>query len=482
MSINIKKSLTLNMFLNSVRGIMSMIFPLITFPYVSHILGVENLGRYNYANSIVSYFVLLAGLGITNYAVREGAALRQDRNKLELFADEMFTFNIISTVISYLFLGIIFLLAPKMSRYRSLLFILSLQIILKTIGIEWIYIIYEDFLYITIRSIAFQLLSLMLLFIFVRTPNDLDIYACITILASAGSSIMNYVNAKKLVTIRLINRINWKKHLRPILTMFAMTLTVSVYVNSDMTILGIFSGDRAVGIYSVSTKIYTIIKSILSTILVVSIPRLSALYGSGNVTEFKTTALNIYRTLITIMMPSVTGIIILSKSIVLFISGEKFVDATPSLEILGIALLFCMAAWFWGQCILVPMKKEKEVFKVTVISAVLNLVLNFILIPIWQEKAAALTTVLAEACAYVWMLLKGRRMSAVVGTGMIYMKSAVGCVSILIVNIVTKSMIDNNVIYVIATVAISVLIYFIVEILLKNEAVYSLIREIKDRG
>lgn len=468
------------MLLNSIRGIMSMLFPLITFPYVSRILGVENLGRYNYANSIVSYFILLAELGIASYAVREGAALRHDRKELDYFADEMFTFNIVSTVIAYLLMLIVIFLVPGMIGYQSLLLILSLQVILKTIGIEWVYTIFEDYLYITVRSIAFQLLSLILLFVFVHTRNDLNIYACITVLACAGSSILNYVHARKIVTIRLTNHVNWKQHLRPVFTMFAMALTVSVYVNSDMTVLGILSGDRAVGIYSVSTKIYRIIKSILSTILVVSIPRLSALYGSGKLTEFKITALDIYRTLITVMMPAITGIIILSKPIVLLISGEEFISATPSLEILGVALLFCMAAWFWGQCILVPMKKENEVFKITIMSASLNLILNFILIPLWHEKAAALTTVLAEGCTYVWSALRGRKISGVIGIGEIYLKSAVGCGGILIVNATMKCLIGNNTFYFIATVSASAVVYFAIEIMLKNEAVYSLLKEIKD--
>ena len=86
------------------------------------------------ANSIVSYFILLAGLGISDYAVREGAALRHDRVKLNRFADEMFTFNIISTVIAYFLLLIVILIAPGIGGYRLLLIILSLQVVLKLIG------------------------------------------------------------------------------------------------------------------------------------------------------------------------------------------------------------------------------------------------------------------------------------------------------------------------------------------------------------
>ena len=458
---------------------MSLLFPLITFPYVSRILGVENLGRYNYANSIVSYFILLAGLGISDYAVREGAALRHDRVKLNRFADEMFTFNIISTVIAYFLLLIVILIAPGIGGYRLLLIILSLQVVLKTIGIDWIYTIYEDYFYITIRSITFQILSLLLLFAFVHTHDDLNLYACITVVAGAGSCILNFIHARNIVAIRLTRRIDWRKHLRPIIVLFAMSLTVSIYVNSDITVLGILSSDRTVGIYSVSTKIYAIIKSILGTILVVSIPRLSALYGTGRMAEFKITASDIYCTLITIMLPAITGIIILSEPIVRLVSGEEYLDATPSLEILGVALLFCMAAWFWGQCVLVPMKRENEVFKVTVISAGLNLILNFIMIPFWQEKAAALTTVIAEGCTYVWSAIKGRKISGVVGMGVTYIKSIAGCGCILIVSMVMKNVIDSNIFYVIATIVISIIVYFGVEILLKNEAVYSLVREIK---
>ncbi len=415
MSIEQKKSLKVNMVLNAARGVLSVLFPLITFPYVSRILGVENIGRYNYANSIISYFLLLSGLGIGSYAIRDGAAFRESKSELNRYANEMFTINMLSTVISYVLLIAVMLVFPGMKAYWTLLIILSFQVILKTIGIDWIYSIYEDYLYITVRGIAFQILSLIMLFCFVHTAEDLNIYALITVLANAGSSILNYIHARKYVNLRLTKKVDWKRHMRPIMIMFAMSLTVTIYVSSDITVLGILCGDERVGIYSVSTKIYSIVKSLLSTILIVSIPRLSAQFGTGRLEEFRKTANDIYSTLITAVLPAITGIIILSKPIVLLISGPEYAEASSSLAILGVALFMCMAAWFWGQCILVPMKKESEVFKVTLVSAVLNLVLNILLIPKWQENAAAFTTLLAEGCTLLWSVICGKKMSGVSG-------------------------------------------------------------------
>ena len=144
-----QKSLKLNMVLNATRGILSVLFPLITFPYISRVLGVENIGRYNYANSIISYFILLAGLGIEKYAIRDGAAYRENKEMMSRFSNEMFTINVLSTLVSYILLTAVLFAFPGIKRYWILLIILSFQIILKTIGVDWLYSIYEDYLYIT---------------------------------------------------------------------------------------------------------------------------------------------------------------------------------------------------------------------------------------------------------------------------------------------------------------------------------------------
>ena len=190
-----QKSLKLNMILNAVKGLLGILFPLITFPYISKVLGVENIGKYNFAYSIINYFVLIAGLGIATYAVREGAYIRGDLQKLQRFSDEIFSLNIVSTVFSYLLLIVVVYITPKMQEYKILLFILSLQIMFKSLGVEWIYSIYEDYTYITIRSVLFQIISLILMFSFVKTDGDINKYAIFTVISAVGSNILNYVHS-----------------------------------------------------------------------------------------------------------------------------------------------------------------------------------------------------------------------------------------------------------------------------------------------
>jgi O-antigen/teichoic acid export membrane protein len=343
------KSLKLNMVLNAIKGLMSVVFPLISFPYISRVLGVDNIGRYNFANSIISYIILAAGLGISTYAIREGARVRENHLEFEKFANEMFSINIVSTVVAYFILVVLLFAVPKFQEYMTLLIILSLQVIFKTIGIEWIYSIYEDYAYITVRSILFQVISLILLFVMVKNENDINNYAAITVISSVGSNVLNYFHARKYCRVKPTSVIDWKKHLKPIMILFAMSVTVTIYVSSDTTILGFLCDDHTVGIYSVSTKVYSIIKTVLSSVLVVSIPRLSAMLGKKDKAGFDAVSVDIYGTLLTIVAPAIVVLIALRKQIVLLISDAEYSTASSSLAILSVALLFCLGAWFWGQ-------------------------------------------------------------------------------------------------------------------------------------
>lgn len=476
-----EKSLKGNMMLNAVRNLMSIIFPLITFPYVSKILQVDNLGKYNFSNSIISYFVLIAGLGISSYAIREGAGFRNDKKALSKFADEMFTINVITTIIAYVLLIFCLFFVNKFKAYESIMIVLSLQIAFKTIGVEWIYSIYEDYAYITIRSIMFQLLSFILLFLMVKTRNDCINYAIITVISSGGSNILNFLHSKKHCRVKLTSNIHWKRHIKPIMIIFSTSVAATIYVNSDMTILGFMCTNYSVGIYSVSVKIYTIIKTLLSSVLVVSIPRMASYLGENRMDLFQKTAESILEMLMTVMIPAVVGMTVLSRQIILIISDASFIEAETSLLLLNIALIFCMFAWFWGQCVLLPLKLEKVVFNATFISAIANIVLNIIMIPHWKQDAAAFTTIVGEGIAMFMCMHEGRRHVHMTGIWKTFVKIAIGCLSIAAVATVLKLFNFTNALYTVSTIFLSVISYFLIEVALKNESVFSVIKEFKKK-
>ena len=226
------KSLKVNAFLNSLRSLLSIIFPLITFPYVSRVLSVSGIGKYNFSNSIVSYFTLIAALGISTYAIREGAKYRDSKQKIDTFASEVFTINVFSAIIAYILLFISLAIFVKLHSYIACILIYSIQIGFSVISFDWLFTIYEDFVYITIRSIVFQLISILLLFVFVRRSDDYLNYAAITVFSAVGSNILNFYKVKKDHRICLTLHCNLNKHILPILILFAANVANLIYVNS----------------------------------------------------------------------------------------------------------------------------------------------------------------------------------------------------------------------------------------------------------
>lgn len=181
---------------------MGVIIPLITFPYSSRVLGPEALGKVDYAQANMTYFTLLQAFGIGGYAIREGARIRDDRKKMDEFASDMLSINLITSAIAYI-LFFAALAIPKLAGYRTLMLLFSTTIILSAIGVEWLFTIYEEYQYITIRSFVMQIVSVVLLFTCVKSEEDYMIYALTLVISSVGSNVMNFIRARKYVKFKL---------------------------------------------------------------------------------------------------------------------------------------------------------------------------------------------------------------------------------------------------------------------------------------
>ena len=479
--INEKNKLQVNMILNAIKGVMSVLFPLITFPYISRVLGVDNIGKYNFSYSIICYFILIADLGIQTYAIREGARFRNKKCEIDKFASQIFSINIISMLISYLLFFICLILFENLSNYKILLLILSLQIIFKTITVDWLYNIFEDYTFITIRSIIFQIIAMILMFAFVKDENDVEIYAFTTVVASAGAGILNLLFSKKHCHLGLTLSLDLKKHFKPIIILFALTLTVTIYVSSDVTILGIVCGDTTVGIYSVSVKIYTVAKTLLTSILLVSVPHLAAALGENNNNKFNSTAKKIHSTLISLTFPMMTGICLLHDEIIEVVAGKEYIAASSSLILLSIAIIFGMLSYFWSQCILINFKKDFLVFRITLLSAIINILLNIILIPAWKENAAAITTIISEGVSFSLCYFYGEKYVNMNEKYSILLKTIVGCLLMAILTYFLKSILVQSIVSTMIIILIDIFTYCVTQIVLKNEAILDFIIPLMSR-
>lgn len=476
-----KRSMLINAGMNSIQTICRMIFPLITFPYITRVLGVENIGMYNFCTSVISYFTLIAGLGISTFAIREGARYRDDCEKMSDFASEVFSINVITTVVSYCLLAIVITIIPTLKENAKILFVLSTAIAFTTAGCEWVFNIYEDFSYLAIRSIAFQFISMILMFLFVKSEKEVLNYAIITVVSSSGASFINAFSRRKYCKVRFCITSEMKKMFIPILVLFANTIATTIYVNSDTTLVGAIAGNYYTGLYAVATRIYLIVKQVLSAMIVVSIPRLSALLGQKKKKEFENVGNRIINMLFVIIVPAMIGLYVIADNIVLILSGSEYVEAVPSLRILTIALFFSLFSWFYTSCVLIPFGKEKMVLKITIFTAIVNVILNLILIPIWKHNAAAFTTVIAEGISMIACMQYGKKDFHIRISIRDMISVAIGCAAVYIICKMVNSAIDSLAFSTILSVLVSATGYFAILLLMKNHIVLDIWLEIKQR-
>lgn len=213
------------------------------------------------------------------------------------------------------------------------------------------------------------------------------------------------------------------------------------------------------GIYSVAGKIYGIVKNLLSAVLVVSIPRLSHYAGVGDKANFNKLFNNIFNALIVVVAPAVVGLFALSREVVLFISGESYLDAVMPLQILSLALIVCLFGWLYNSCALLPCGREKELFWITLVSGLLNVGLNILLIPRFRENAAAFTTLLAELCSMMLCIRCSRGLVTVSADRRTVGSVLCGCAGIVLVCTGVKALALPNLICILAAVLGSVAAY-----------------------
>ena len=308
------------------------------------------------------------------------------------------------------------------------------------------------------------------MFVFVKNKHSLIQYALITVLATSGANIINIFARKKFCDIRFCFRVKLKKHLLPILILFANSIAMTIYINSDVTILGLISGNYYVGLYSVATKVYTMLKSLLGALIVVSIPRLSSYLGAENKKQYVETSSIILNALITIAVPAMVGTFALSDEIVLILSGREYIAASMSLKILSVALVFSIFSWFYTSCVLVVNKQDRSVLKATTLAAVVNIVLNVILIPYFNQNAAALTTALAEFVSAFVCYLYGRKYFRTNLQKNDIISVLMGSLLILLICYLVRLCISSLCVSIAVSVVISMLVYGVVLVLFRNNS------------
>lgn len=390
------RSIKYNFVMNLILTASNFLFPLITFPYVSRVLQVEANGIIAYVTSIVSYFSLVAFLGIPTYGIRAAATVRDDKRKLSKVVQELLIINIVLVGFVLIIYFIMLFTVPSMPVYSELFYINAIGIILNVLGVNWFFQAIEQYDYITVRSIIFRVLSIALMFIFVHQPSDYIIYGLILVLSSAGSNILNFKRLFKYITLKKQDKYEFVPHFKPILILFAQSLVISIYTNLDLIMLGSIKDSYEVGLYTAATKLKLILLSVVNSLGNVLLPRMSYYVRRNMKEQFERVMAQALNFTLFISLPLAIFFTLNANESLLILAGEQYLGAVLSMQFLTIAVIPIGITGVLGIQVLTPLEKEKYLLISVIVGAVIDLLLNFILISPYGSSGAAFATMIAE--------------------------------------------------------------------------------------
>lgn len=371
------------------------VFSFVTYPYVSRVLGVENIGICNFVTSIVQYFLLFSTMGIASVGTREIAKCNGNREQLSRCFSSLFWINMAATLIVSLVYIICIFNIPKLYPYRKLLYIGLLQIVMTPFLIEWFFKGIENFKYITLRSLAVKIVYVVSVFLVVRRPEDYGVYFFLSCAMMVVNAVFNWWYKRKFVTLKFRN-IEFRSYLKGFFVLGIYMLLTSMYTTFNTAYLGIIGGNIEVGYYSTAMKLQSIILAIYTAFTGVMIPRMSALIGQGNKSEVSRLIYKSFDFLFVFSIPLVMYTMIFAPQIIRILSGPGYENAVTPMRIVMPLICIIGIEQILVLQILMPYKEDKIILVNSIIGALIGVTANFIFVPVFKASGSAVVSLLSE--------------------------------------------------------------------------------------
>ena len=424
------QSVKVNYILNLINTGTQMLFPLITFPYVCRVIEADGIGQINFFQSIISYISLFTCLGIPMYAIREIARDRSDVVQMNQTAMEILLLHSMLTLVGYAIVAILCLTVPQIQVNIPLFLILSLTIFFTAIGCEWFYKGIEDFKYITIRGLIIKTVSVVLLFIFVKSKTDLLYYGCYTVFGVLGGNIFNFFRLRKYIHREniIFSELHIKRHVKPVLKVFSFSVVTSIYLQLNTVLLGFLKNALAVGYFTAATKVMQMLLMMSSCLGSVMMPRASHLIAENKEDEFNRLIQKSYDFTLAIALPMTIGLIFCAPSLITALCGVKFEHSILPSQIIAPIILMVAISNVFGIQVLFPKGKINIVTFCCGIGAVADLILNLCLIPFFSYIGTSIAYLGAEVATTVSMYFIGRKYIPIIYFKKSYLTYALGCI------------------------------------------------------
>lgn len=458
-----------NFIFNLSYQILIIILPLITVPYISRVLGPENVGIFGYTNSLVSYFTLLASLSCSIYGSRQVAYVRDDKEKLNKTFWEIVILKVfISTVVIILYYLFIKLFVPMQYKLYSTIQIVCIITVL--IDISWFFIGMEDLKKTVSRNLVVKLISLSLIFTFVKDGHDLWKYISIIVISDFIGQAILWIYIKKYIRYKRIKVQEPFKHLLPMINLFIPQIAIQVYVILDKTMIGYLTNVTEVGYYDMAQKIVKLPLGIVTSLGLVLLPRISNLYANGEEEKIRYYITKSLNFVLFLALPIYLGIISISNNLVFWFLGESFLKSGNIMKITSIIIVFIGMSNVIGIQLMLPLGKEREFTISVTTGAIINFILNSIFILKFASIGASISTVIAEfSVTFVQFIFMRRYFDLkLINRELIkyILSSGIMFFSILFIS---KIIILKGALLTLIQIIVGVIIYFVMLFILKSE-------------
>ena len=389
-----KNSITKNYIYNLIYQILILILPIITTPYLSRVLGAENIGIYSYTLSIVTYFILFGSLGISMYAQREIAYVQDDKYKRSKIFWEILILRFITLTISMI---IYYFAYVNGTQYQMYYKILLIEIISNCFDISWYFQGMEDFKKTVFRNTLVKIISIALIFLLVKRPEDLAKYFIIYVVSNFIGNISLWLYIPKVLDKIKIKELKPLQYLKPTIGLFIPQIAIQVYTLLDKVMIGVIIDDKSeVGYYDQAQKIIKMLLTVVTSLGTVMIPRMANTFANGNMKQIKEYMKKSFRFVYILSIPMIFGIIAVADKFVPVFFGDGYEKVSIIMKVISPILLVIGLSNVIGSQYLLPTKRQKEFTISVTCGAIANFIVNFIMIRKYGAIGASIGTVIAE--------------------------------------------------------------------------------------
>lgn len=471
-----QKSLKLNYIYNLTYQILCMITPLITAPYLYRVLKADGIGEYSYTGSIVAYFIMVAALGTLNYGNREISYLQNDRKKrTKIFWEiELLSMICVAAVLCIYFVFLIFY-----KEYRILMLIQSLSLISVAMDIAWLLQGLEEFGKVVGRNLFFKIVNIAFIFLMIKSKEDLILYVCGVCILELLGNISIWIYVPRYIDRPKLRELKPFSHLKATFSLFIPTVATTIYTMMDKTMLGIFTdGCYENGYYEQATKLSKMTLTIVTALGAVMIPRIGKYYSEGKNEKVKELLYESFKFVWFLGIPLCIGLIGVSYNFVPWFFGTGAEPISDLLIVLAFLIPIIGVSNVIGIQYLITTRRENLLTKSVFGGAIVNLILNCILIPYIYSIGAAIASVVAELVITIlqlWFVRKELSIKRILLSSKNYFVASLVMIPILYVE---NKILKPNIINSIAIIVSGVAVYGIVLLMFKDEFLMKILRTI----